>query len=66
MRTARESVLSLVEIGKQLEAIHRCFRAINAISAVDDAGALNALTEARRCARTLVRELDRFELEEYK
>jgi hypothetical protein len=63
MRTARENVLSLVEIGKHLEAIHRCFRAINATQAIDDAGAGGALYEARRHARGLVRELDRFELE---
>lgn len=66
MRTARESVLSLVEIGKNLEAIHRCLRAIQATRAIDDAGALNALFEARRCARALARELERFELEDDK
>lgn len=64
MRTARQGILTLVEIGRHLEAIQLAFRSINATAVVDDNRALAELGEARRHARALVRELERFSLEE--
>jgi hypothetical protein len=64
MIDARETVLSLVNVGRNLEAIERCLRAINAINVVNNKMANMYLNEARRNARSLVRNLEQFNLGE--